>query len=106
MPAIDQIEFVGLIGNRPLSLITTNEFMNALEKNGWGEAHNAHILQRLRERGSRWGIITPNDFARALRDGRTMPANEGALARVCCHAQCWVIYRDDTCRFITIRDPH
>jgi hypothetical protein len=100
---IDQIEFVGLIGNRLLTEITTNEFMNALAKNGWGEAHNAHILMRLRERGPLWRIWTPNDFARALRDGMTIPDREGASRRVCCHGQCWVIYRGDRSRFITIR---
>jgi hypothetical protein len=63
---IDRIEVVGLIGNRPLPHVTTNDFMNALARNGWGEARNAHILMRLRERGHLWGIRTPNDFARAL----------------------------------------
>jgi hypothetical protein len=102
---IDQIEFVGLIGNRLLTQVTTNEFMNALAKNGWGEAQNAHILMRLRERGHLWGIRTPDDFARALRDGITVPDRDGALRRVCCHGQCWVIYRGDLSRFITIRHP-
>ena len=105
MAAIDDISFVGLIGNRQLESITTNEFMNALARCGWGEAHNAHILMRLRERGIRWGIFTPNDFARKLRDGYTINANDGAKARVCCNGECWVIYREDTCCFITIRDP-
>jgi len=100
---IDQIEFVGLIGDRPLTEVTTNEFMNALAKNGWGEALNAHILMRLRERGHLWGIQTPNDFARALRYGITMPDRDGALRRVCCHGQCRVIDRGDLGRFITIR---
>lgn len=105
MTGIDQIEFGGLIGNRMLASITTNEFMNALGKLGWGEATNGHILQKLRERGGRWGIRTPNDFARALRNGRTQPARDGAKARVCCNGQCWVIYREDICRLVTIRDP-
>lgn len=48
---IDEIEFVGLIGNRLLTEVTTNEFMNALAKSGWGEAQNALILMRMRERG-------------------------------------------------------
>lgn len=101
--SIDQIEFVGLIGNRLLTQITTNEFMNALARNGWGEAQNAHILMRLRERGPLWGILTPNDFARALRDGETLPGRDGAQCRSCCYGQCWVIYREDLGRFITIR---
>ncbi len=100
---IDQIEFVGLIGNRLLTQVTTNEFMNALARNGWGEAHNAHILMRLRERGHWWGIGTPNDFARALRSGMTVPDPDGCLRRLCCQGQCVVIYRGDLGRFITIR---
>ena len=103
--SIDRIEFVGLIGNRLLTEVTTNEFMNALAKNGWGEAQNAHILMRLRERGPLWGIRTPNEFARALRYGITMPDRDRTHRRVCCHGQCWVIYRGDLCRFITIRHP-
>lgn len=100
---IDQIEFVGLIGNRLLTQVTTNAFMNALAKNGWGEAKNAHILMRLQERGHHWGILTPNDFSRALRGGFSVTDRDGSLRRVCCHGQCWVIYRGDLRRFITIR---
>ncbi len=102
---IGEIEFRGLIGNRPLNEITTNEFMNALKANGWGEAHNAHILMRLRERGPLWGIRTPNDFARALRDGWTAPAAGGAQLRECGNGQFWVIYREQDNQFITIRHP-
>ncbi len=102
---IDRIEFTGLIGNRLLTEITTNEFMNALAKSGWGEAVNAHILQRLRQRGHLWGILTPNDFARALRNGRTVPDRDGSMRRECCQGLCWVIYRAETCRFITVRHP-
>lgn len=102
---IERIEFVGLIGNRLLTQITTNEFMNALGKLGWGEAPNAHILQRLRERGAAWGIRTPNDFAQALRDGRSVPADQGAMRRECRAGLFWVIYRAETSRFITIRHP-
>ena len=79
--------------------------MNSLSQNGWGEAHNGHILQKLRERGARWGSHRPNDFARALRNSWTRRADNGAKARVCCNDQCWVIYREETGRFVTIRHP-
>src|SRR3954462_876879 len=102
---IDQIEFVGLIGNRLLTQATTNEFMNALARNGWGEAQNAHILMRLRERGHPWGIRTPNDFAGAPRHGTTVPDRDGALPRVWCRGRRRVLYRGDLRRSIRVRHP-
>jgi hypothetical protein len=99
---IDGIKFAGLIGNRRLHQITTNEFMSALAKCGWREAHNAHVLMRLRERGMFWGLRTANDFARALRYGYTVSADDGAMARVCCLGQCWVIFRPELRSLITI----
>ena len=100
---IDELEFRGLIGNRPLRAITMNEFINALAQNGWREAHNAHIYQRLVERGPQWGINTANDFARALRGGVTQAADGGASRRVCRGNAFWVIFRGN--EFITIRHP-
>jgi hypothetical protein len=104
MRTIDQIEFRGLIGNIRFQAITEAEFRNALGKCGWREAHNGHIYKRLCERGPRFGILTPNDFARALRDGQTRMAGGGGKARVCCQGQCWVIFREEDCSLITIRD--
>jgi hypothetical protein len=101
--SIDQIEFGGQIGNMPFPSITINEFINALAKNGWREAHNAHIYQRLLQRGPVFGLATPNDFARALRDGYSIPSRDGATARVCRGGAYWVIYRDT--ELITIRHP-
>ena len=49
--SIQKLVFKGLIGNMPWAKITVNEFINALEENGWREAHNGHIYQRLKERG-------------------------------------------------------
>jgi|GEM_PF-6929477 hypothetical protein len=80
---IDALEFRGLIGNKTWDEITGPEFFTALEKCGWREAHNAHIFLRLCQRGPGLGILTPNDFARALRDGYTIPAGDGALERRC-----------------------
>lgn len=98
--SIDSIEFRGLIGNKAWHEMTGPEFLDALEKNGWREAHNAHIFMRLKQRGPRLGIYTPNDFARALRDGHTLPAERGALQRVCRGGDFVVIYRGFS--FITI----
>lgn len=99
---IDQLKFRGSIGNERFQGITMNRFINALKLNGWREAHNAHIFERLVERGQRFGIFTPNDFARALRTGFTQPAGNGASRRVCCGDSVWVIFRNH--EFITIRD--
>lgn len=105
MQEIENVEFGGLIGNRSLHAITTSEFVNALSKCGWREAHNGHILQKLRKRGLVWRINTLNDFARALRNGYTIPARDGAKARVCGGGSCWVIFREAERAFITIRHP-
>jgi len=78
-------------------------FRQALKENGWREAHNGHIYKRLVERGAALGIKTPNDFARALRDGTTEDAEEGASRRVCRGGNCWVIFRGGS--LITIRHP-
>ncbi len=98
---IDQLEFRGAIGNMPFRAVLMNQFVNALSLNGWREAHNGHIYKRLVERGMEFGLNTPDDFARALRDGFTQPAAERAYARVCRGGLCWVIFKDN--EFITIR---
>ena len=101
MASIDGIKFVGLIGDKPWKEITVNEFMTALAKSGWKEAHNAHIFRRLSERGSALGIRTPNEFARALRAGTTEEGKDGAKTRVCGGGKFQVIFRDNC--FITFR---
>lgn len=103
MVAIENIRFVGLMGNQPWEEITVNEFLAALGKNGWKEAHNAHIFMRLSEKGPALGIRTPNDFARALRSGSTEAAKDGAQARICAGGKFQVIFRDNT--LITLRYP-
>jgi hypothetical protein len=100
MASIDSIKFVGLIGDKAWKEITVNEFLDALAKCGWKEAHNAHIFMRLSERGPGLGIRTPNDFARALRKGTTEDADGGAKARVCAGRKFQVIFRGNA--FITI----
>jgi len=100
---IDQIQFTGLIGNQRWEEISVNQFMNKLKENGWDEVPNSHIFQRLKERGPRMGVLTPNDFARALRDGQTLPARDGAQKRVCRGGDIEIIFRED--RMITLRDP-
>ncbi len=103
MASIDKLNFKGAIGNMPWKDITMNEFINALKESGWREAHNGHIYKRLVERGAALGIKTPNDFARALRDGTTEDAEDGASRRVCRGGNCWVIFRGGS--LITIRHP-
>lgn len=103
MVPIDEFEFRGLIGNRSFKEITGPAFDKALAKLGWRQAPagkkkdytkqdsertKAHIFLRLRgtgkdRRGESCGIFTPNDFARALRGGRTIRGGGGAKKRVC-----------------------
>ena len=96
------LSFEGGIVNRTWDEITMNEFVNALNKCGWREAHNAHIYQRLRERGPFLGVFTPGDFARALRDGYSLPARDGATARVCWQGRFTVIYKAAERALITL----
>jgi hypothetical protein len=69
MAAFGRIAFVGLIKNRPLVTLTQQEIRNAFEKVGLREAHNAHFISRLVERGPQFGIHTLEDLARALNNG-------------------------------------
>ena len=64
-----RIGFVGITGNRPLVQLTHQEIRNAFAKIGLREAHNAHFIKRLIERGANYGIRTINDLARALNNG-------------------------------------
>jgi len=66
---IGRIAFVGLINNRPLAQLTQQEIRNAFAKIGLREAHNAHFISRLIERGPQFGIHTLDDLARALNNG-------------------------------------
>lgn len=67
--AYGRIAFVGLIGNRPLIQLGHQQIRNAFGKIGLREAHNAHFIKRLIERGPQFGIRTLNDFARAMNNG-------------------------------------
>ncbi len=67
--AYGRIAFIGLIGNRPLIQLGQQEVRNAFAKIGLREAHNAHFIKRLIERGPSFGINTLNDFARAMNNG-------------------------------------
>lgn len=64
-----RIAFIGLIGNRPLAQLGHQQIRNAFAKIGLREAHNAHFIKRLIERGPQFGIRTLNDFARAMNNG-------------------------------------
>lgn len=64
-----RIAFRGLIGNRHLTQLGHQEIRNALVKVGMREAHNAHFVKRLIERGPQWGINSLNEFARVINAG-------------------------------------
>ncbi|HWY30859.1 MAG TPA: hypothetical protein VNX46_08905 [Candidatus Acidoferrum sp.] len=101
--SIEELEFPGSIGNMAFKSISMNEFINALNKNGWHEGSHTkryHFFHSLVERGTMFGIATPNDLARALRDGYTLPTKNGYLKRVCRGGACLVIYNGN--EFITL----
>lgn len=102
---IDRFGFIGLIGSYTLQDITGSQWDNALRRIGWREAHNAHLLMRLkqRDRGAAFGLYTLNDFAAAIRSGYSIPSGT-AMARVSANRSFMVIYRDSC--FITITGFH
>jgi hypothetical protein len=104
MNSIQRLVFKGAIGNMPWAKITMNEFINALNENGWREAHNGHIYQRLKERGARLGIKNPNDLARALSRAKPEKAENGAMQCVIYSSggDSCLVYRGNA--MITFRD--
>jgi hypothetical protein len=103
MATIGGLTFRGLIGNKKWGEILPAEWAQALAQNGWREAHNGHLLLRLKQRATAFGVRTPNELARALRDGRSEPADKGAMARVPRNGKFKVIYRGSS--FITLTGP-
>ena len=102
---IDAFAFEGNAGSYPFHAVTGNQWDNALHRIGWREAHNAHVLMRLKEkgRGAAFGLFTLQDFARAIKGGYSIPAKNGAFARICCGGRFSVIYKDR--EFITLSGP-
>lgn len=98
MAKIDSLRFSGLVKNRRLKDITGPEFHEALTKAGWREAHNGHILKRLRQRGPACGIKTLEDFGRALKKGTTEEGERGVTVRILPRGG-YVVYKGN--RFIT-----
>jgi hypothetical protein len=98
---IERFAFVGSIGGYTLQDVTGNQWDNALRRIGWREAHNGHLLMRLkqRDRGEAFGLYTMNDFAAAVRSGYSVPSGT-AMARIPGNRAFMVIYRDHS--FITI----
>lgn len=77
-----RITFIGLIGNRPLMQLGHQEIRNAFAKIGLREAHNAHFIKRLIERGPQFGIRTLNDFARAMNNGVARAGSQKATTEI------------------------
>lgn len=101
--AIDRFAFGGNDGSYTVEEITGNQWDNALKRIGWREAHNAHMLKRLKERGASFGVRTLNDLAQALRGGVSEDANSGAMARISKNGRFRVIYKNN--EFITLTGP-
>jgi hypothetical protein len=77
-----RVEFVGLIKNRALKGLTHQEIRNAMAKVGLREAHNAHFIMRLIERGAECGITTLDDLAKSLNDGTEQPGEQAGTTDI------------------------
>lgn len=99
------ITIEGLIKNRNISELTQQQIRNALAKNGIREAHNAHIIKRLIERGPYTGISTLDDLSRLLRRAEVIPdpTDLNALQIVLRHNADRIIINKDTLHWITYR---
>ncbi len=64
-----RIAFTGLIRHRQLTQLTHQEIRNAMTQAGMREAHNAHFISRLIERGSSFGLKNLDDLATAINNG-------------------------------------
>ena len=77
-----RVAFSGLIRNRPLNQLTQQEVRNAMAQAGMREAHNAHFVSKLIERGSNFGIHTLDDLARALNNGAMRPGRQAGTVDI------------------------
>lgn len=74
---VGRIAFTGLVRHRPLGQLTHQEVRHALAQAGMREAHNAHFVKRLIERGPSFGISTLDDFASAFNSGTVTVGRDG-----------------------------
>ena len=98
---ITEIEFVGLIRNRPLNTVTGPEFMNAIAKCGWKEGTGTHFFKELRKDGPGRGIRTLAQLETEIARGRSVPAGAGKTKHWVCGGDAYIIYNANTRTLIT-----
>ena len=99
--SIQNIRFNGLIQNRKLSEITGPEFLNALRACGWHEGTGTHFLKELRKDGTKRGISTPAELARAIQRGKSEPGRDGKTVHRICNGTAYIVYNASTKTLIT-----
>lgn len=77
-----RIGFSGLINKRPLAQLTHQEIRNAFAKVGLREAHNAHFISRLKERGVSFGIRNLDDLARVINNGTMQVGRQAGTVEI------------------------
>ncbi|HUE70454.1 MAG TPA: hypothetical protein VMP01_06145 [Pirellulaceae bacterium] len=98
---ITELQFTGLIQNRPLITITGPEFMNAIAACGWKEGTGTHFFQQLRKDGPTRGITTLAQLQREIAKGRSAPGDAGKSIRWICSDTAYIIYNATTRTLIT-----
>ena len=86
--------------------MTDMEIKNLFSSAGLREptgAAKAHFFMRLKERGPDMGLNTPQDVARALRDGRIVPGSKAGLVDLILPGERGVIGMTTEFEFTTIR---
>jgi hypothetical protein len=76
---LGRLSFRGLDRGRPLGDLTHQEVRSLLAQAGAREAHNAHFVKRLVERGPLFGVRTMDDFARAFNAGTVLAGRHGTV---------------------------
>lgn len=76
---VGRVAFGGLIRNQPFHQLTQQQIRNALKDAGLREAHNAHFISRLVERGPSFGMNTLDDLARAMNNGIARAGRDGTV---------------------------
>jgi hypothetical protein len=99
--SIKNIRFSGLIQNRKLSEISGPELLNALRACGWHEGTGTHFLKELRKDGTKRGISTPAQLARAIQRGASEPGRDGKTVHRICNGSAYIVYNASTRTLIT-----
>lgn len=96
-----EISIRGLIKNRNMADVTQQQIRNALAQTGIREAHNAHVISRLIERGPTNGIFTLEDLVRRLRSADVVSDLERNALRIDMGSYGSIIANKETLHWVT-----